>query len=210
MRAAPLTIVASLSMIACSSETRSAPEDLVRKLGFSELAVVAPLAPEGFVDFYMGEQVLREFDQTGAYAPSDAKPYSMIRVPAEVVSAAQQSAEPVRLSLCEQASGVTLVSHVIGEDLQPLPDDVENCTPWVQYGRGTMTIQYQSGAPGVYGAAQVGLRDNGALFAGAAMEGALPSACENERTVSSSMFLGSNRPALTDDCRKPNDEEPGP
>ena len=197
---------------ACSSDGKSTSVDLVAQLGFSELAVTAPLAPDGFVDFYMGEQVLREFAETGGYLPAESKPFSRIRFPARTVADAQAQASPIVVSLCDAASDVSLVSHVVGDNFQPLAGDVENCSPWVEYGRGTMTIEYRSGQPGVYGAASVGIRENGSFFAGASMQGALPSACEGdqEAVIASAMYLGSARPSLDDGCRPPGQPEPNP
>lgn len=57
-------------------------------LGLAELPVKSVEAP-GFVDFFVGEAVLREYAQSDGFVPAADKRYSMIRVPEAMLELAE-------------------------------------------------------------------------------------------------------------------------
>src|SRR5512134_1123873 len=138
--------VLGLLLLGCGSggapQEGNSTDRLVDDLGFYELPLAEPDAPAGFVDFYMGPEVLVEYAATGTFRPSEEKGYSMIRLPESGVDDALRSGEPVTYALCNDSLGIVLFHQTVADVYHaPSPEQVENCTPWVQKYEGRMTIE---------------------------------------------------------------------
>lgn len=189
-----LLVSIGVTLASCESSESSGSanvRDMARQAGFTELPL-ASVDAEGHVDFFLGKDVLAEYLEAGSFLATDEKRYSMIRFPASLVDQAQRLGVTTTWPLCDPTADITLVHNDIGDVYHaPPPDQVANCSPWVEHYDGRLRIEYTSGQPGVYGFAQIGTLPNGNLFAGAVMDGALPSACEGDSSITSSfMRLG--------------------
>jgi len=195
--------------------------DMVAQAGFSQFSV-----PDGdFVDFYYGEEVLRQYLSTGDFVPGPDVDYSLFHLPRFMVDAAQGTGAVVTWSLCDAQSGIRVFHQVAGPMWQASVGELRNCTPWVQHYDGRMTIEYQAGQEGVYGFAQVYVYPpeqlafdaaNSMLSAGVTVQAAMPSACGDETDlVRSSLSLGVRLPddeaddPLLADCVRPTSPEDG-
>lgn len=126
----------------------------------------------GYHKFYVGKAVRDQLAETGTFVPGITDWYSVITLPSASITPSVAS-EKITLSMCDPANDITLFDHVfIGpEDVarheasNPLPDPHYS---WTAAGEFMQT--YRSGAPGVYGLAQVGQLADGSLAAAAAAE----------------------------------------
>lgn len=195
---------------ACSEPGQQPHSGMFDRVGFSELAVTGDLVPEGYIDFYIGEVVLSEYEATGAFVPEDDKTYSLIRLPSASVESVVEEGDDVTLSLCDPAEDVLLVHNTAASHFHERLDLVEDCTPWSQVGEGFRRYRFVSGQPGVRGVVQVGRNENGFFVAGARMRGAFPSACEGRTGVShGSMIIGTISDAEESaDCGGGQEQEP--
>lgn len=217
-------VLASGVIFGCGNESADEPprgqREIVELLGTSEIPVRTSETPEGFVDFFVGQQVLSEYEETGTFVPGPEKRYSRIRVPERMVRAIEGSDGPVVYSLCDGSNGIELMHQAVGPNYVAPAQNETNCTPWVQKVDGRMTIRYRSGQPGVFGRVSVHRNANGTLGAGAMMVGQLPAdqeACPGDTSVgNSSMLIGTvaEESAIRDpevrSCMPAGDIEPNP
>lgn len=177
----------ALPAAGCESGDAATPEDLMQA---ATVAVVGEGTPEGFVDFYSGGEVRREYEATGGFVPGPDKTWTMVRVPQSLVEMAEASGQPVTVSICNPAYGISLVMNRAGAQYQARAG-VTNCTPWVEKVDGRLTATLTSGMAGLRGRVQIGLdAPTGKPFVSAVVSGRLESACAGEGQSDAAMLLG--------------------
>lgn len=167
-------------------------KQLAEELGYSEFPLVSD-APEGFVDFYMGSEVLKEIASTGTYQPDWSKTFSMIRVKKTLVDSVESSKTPTSVSICNPSWEITLLGNRIvkpGANDRFLTPGSVNCTPWIERASERTTFTLRSGMEGLRGFIQIGVNARGNLTAGAVVSGRLQSVCPDGGQSDAAMVLG--------------------